>query len=203
MTIRLRQCVVAVVMLMPGVGFGQTTAPTVNNDYKRFHGDGIDNVLQYVPTVAVFGLKVCGVKTYTSWKKRLTVSVASFAVNAGVTYALKRTIHERRPDGTDNRSFPSGHTSIAFCGATSLMHEYYKVSPWIGVAGYAVATTVAVDRVRRNRHHWGDVVAGAAIGCLSAEAGYLIGDLILGKDKKNDDVSLAVSPMGLELKLQL
>lgn len=203
MTIRLRQCVVAVVMLIPGVGFGQTTAPTVNNDYKRFHGDGIDNVLQYVPTVAVFGLKVCGVKTDTSWKKRLTVSVASFAVNAGVTYALKRTIHERRPDGTDNRSFPSGHTSIAFCGATSLMHEYYKVSPWIGVAGYAVATTVAVDRVRRNRHHWGDVVAGAAIGCLSAEAGYLIGDLILGKDKKNDDVSLAVSPMGLELKLQL
>lgn len=203
MTIRLRQCVVAVAMLMPGVGFGQTTAPTVNNDYKRFHGDGIDNVLQYVPTVAVFGLKVCGVKTDTSWKKRLTVSVASFAVNAGMTYALKRTIHERRPDGTDNRSFPSGHTSIAFCGATSLMHEYYKVSPWIGVAGYAVATTVAVDRVRRNRHHWGDVVAGAAIGCLSAEAGYLIGDLILGKDKKNDDVSLAVSPMGLELKLQL
>lgn len=203
MTIRLRQCVVAVVMLISGVGFGQTTAPTVNNDYKRFHGDGIDNVLQYVPTVAVFGLKVCGVKTDTSWKKRLTVSVASFAVNAGVTYALKRTIHERRPDGTDNRSFPSGHTSIAFCGATSLMHEYYKVSPWIGVAGYAVATTVAVDRVRRNRHHWGDVVAGAAIGCLSAEAGYLIGDLILGKDKKNDDVSLAVSPMGLELKLQL
>ena len=203
MTVRLRQCIVAVAMLMPGVGFGQTTAPTVNNDYKRFHGDGIDNVLQYVPTVAVFGLKVCGVKTDTSWKKRLTVSVASFAVNAGVTYALKRTIHERRPDGTDNRSFPSGHTSIAFCGATSLMHEYYKVSPWIGVAGYAVATTVAVDRVRRNRHHWGDVVAGAAIGCLSAEAGYLIGDLILGKDKKNDDVSLAVSPMGLELKLQL
>ena len=203
MTIRLRQCVVAVAMLMPGVGFAQTTAPTVNNDYKRFHGDGIDNVLQYVPTVSVFGLKVCGVKTGTSWKNRLTVSVASFAVNAGVTYALKRTIHERRPDGTDNRSFPSGHTSIAFCGATSLMHEYYKVSPWIGVAGYAVATTVAVDRVRRNRHHWGDVVAGAAIGCLSAEAGYLIGDLILGKDKNNDDVSLAVSPMGLELKLQL
>ena len=56
-------------MLIPGVGFGQTTAPTVNNDYKRFHGDGIDNVLQYVPTVAVFGLKVCGVKTGTSWRK--------------------------------------------------------------------------------------------------------------------------------------
>ena len=25
--------------------------------------------------------------------------------------------------------------SIASCGATTLMHEYYSVSPWIGVAG--------------------------------------------------------------------
>ena len=204
MTIILRQCAVAVAVMLSGAVYGQTaTDATAVNNYKRYHGDGIDNVLQYVPTVAVFGLKMCGVKTETSWKKRLTVSVASFAVNAGVTYALKRSIHEKRPDGTDNRSFPSGHTSIAFCGATSLMHEYYKVSPWIGVAGYAVATTVAVDRVRRNRHRWGDVVAGAAIGCLSAEAGYLIGNTILGKDKKNDDLSLAVSPVGFELTLKL
>lgn len=204
MTIILRQCAVAVAVMLSGVVYGQTVIDaTAVNNYKRYHGDGIDNVLQYVPTVAVFGLKMCGVKTETSWKKRLTVSVASFAVNAGVTYVLKRSIHEKRPDGTDNRSFPSGHTSIAFCGATSLMHEYYKVSPWIGVAGYAVATTVAVDRVRRNRHRWGDVVAGAAIGCLSAEAGYLIGNTILGKDKKNDDLSLAVSPVGFELTLKL
>lgn len=204
MTIILRQCAVAVAVMLSGAVYGQTAIDaTAVNNYKRYHGDGIDNVLQYVPTVAVFGLKMCGVKTETSWKKRLTVSVASFAVNAGVTYVLKCSIHEKRPDGTDNRSFPSGHTSIAFCGATALMHEYYKVSPWIGVAGYAVATTVAVDRVRRNRHRWGDVVAGAAIGCLSAEAGYLIGNTILGKDKKNDDLSLAVSPVGFELTLKL
>ena len=109
-----------------------------------------------------------------------------------------------RPDGTDNHSFPSGHTAVAFCGATTLMHEYRKVSPWIGVAGYAVATTVAVDRVRRNRHHWGDVVAGAAIGVASAEAGYWIGDIILGKGKKKkQDVSLSVAPMGMTLVARL
>ena len=193
---------VSIALLLSTLCFGQTDSET-NGGNKRYHGDGIDNVLQYVPTVAVFGLKAIGVESENTWKKCLAISAASFVMNAGVTYALKHSIHERRPDGTDNRSFPSGHTSIAFCGATTLMHEYYSVSPWIGVAGYAVATTVAVDRVRRNRHHWGDVVAGAAIGCLSAEAGYLIGDLILGKDKKNDDVSLAVSPMGLELKMQL
>lgn len=167
----------------------QEVSEPVAHQYKRYHGDGIDNVLEYVPTAAVFGLKLLGVPAESSWKRRLTVSVVSFGINAAVTYSLKHTIHEMRPDGTDNHSFPSGHTAVAFSGATTLMHEYRKVSPWIGVAGYAVATTVAVDRVRRNRHHWGDVVAGAAIGVASAEAGYWIGDIILGKGKKKNKMS--------------
>lgn len=182
----------------------QEVCEPVAHQYKRYHGDGIDNVLEYVPTAAVFGLKLLGVPAESSWKRRLTVSVVSFGINAAVTYSLKHTIHEMRPDGTDNHSFPSGHTAVAFCGATTLMHEYRKVSPWIGVAGYAVATTVAVDRVRRNRHHWGDVVAGAAIGVASAEAGYWIGDIILGKGKKKkQDVSLSVAPMGMTLVARL
>lgn len=182
----------------------QEASEPVAHQYKRYHGDGIDNVLEYVPTAAVFGLKLLGVPAESSWKRRLTVSVVSFGINAAVTYSLKHTIHEMRPDGTDNHSFPSGHTAVAFCGATTLMHEYRKVSPWIGVAGYAVATTVAVDRVRRNRHHWGDVVAGAAIGVASAEAGYWIGDIILGKGKKKkQDVSLSVAPMGMTLVARL
>lgn len=182
----------------------QEVSEPVAHQYKRYHGDGIDNVLEYVPTAAVFGLKLLGVPAESSWKRRLTVSVVSFGINAAVTYSLKHTIHEMRPDGTDNHSFPSGHTAVAFCGATTLMHENRKVSPWIGVAGYAVATTVAVDRVRRNRHHWGDVVAGAAIGVASAEAGYWIGDIILGKGKKKkQDVSLSVAPMGMTLVARL
>lgn len=182
----------------------QEVSEPVAHQYKRYHGDGIDNVLEYVPTAAVFGLKLLGVPAESSWKRRLTVSVVSLGINAAVTYSLKHTIHEMRPDGTDNHSFPSGHTAVAFCGATTLMHEYRKVSPWIGVAGYAVATTVAVDRVRRNRHHWGDVVAGAAIGVASAEAGYWIGDIILGKGKKKkQDVSLSVAPMGMTLVARL
>lgn len=191
-------------LLISNVCLAQKVSEPVAHQYKSYHGDGIDNVLEYVPTAAVFGLKLLGVPAESSWKRRLTVSVVSFGINAAVTYSLKHTIHEMRPDGTDNHSFPSGHTAVAFCGATTLMHEYRKVSPWIGVAGYAVATTVAVDRVRRNRHHWGDVVAGAAIGVASAEAGYWIGDIILGKGKKKkQDVSLSVAPMGMTLVARL
>lgn len=213
-------------MMIPAPAFSQnmmmtmgqnTTVPVEQTThYKRYHGDGIDDVLRLVPTASVFGLKMLGVEAESSWKRRIAVSVLSFGVNAAVTYSLKKSIHKMRPDGTDNESFPSGHTSVAFCGATTLMHEYRKVSPWIGVAGYAVATGVAVDRVRRNRHHWEDVVAGAAIGVASAEAGYLIGDWILGKNKKkgkerdgenekdiNDNISLSVAPTGIDLAIRL
>lgn len=171
--------------------------------YERYHGDGIDDVLQYVPIAASYGLKIAGVKVkgQSSWKRRLVNSAAAFVINAGVCYALKHSIHSMRPDDTDNRSFPSGHTAIAFCGATTLHKEYGKISPWISVGGYAVATITAVDRVRRNRHHWGDVLAGAAIGIISAEAGYRLGDLITGEKAKNVDV--AVSPCGLQLFVHL
>ena len=179
-----------------------TASEGQGQEYKRYHGDGIDNVLEYVATAAVFGLKMCGVKSESTWSKRLTVSVASMAINAGATYGLKKIARRTRPDGTDNESFPSGHTAIAFCGATTLWHEYHKVSPWIGVAGFAVATTVAVDRVRRNRHHWEDVAAGAGIGILSAEAGYLIGNLIIPKEKE-DKVNLSIAPTGMNLIVKL
>lgn len=166
----------------------------------RYHGDGVDDVLRYVPSVSVFALKALGVKGESDWNRRLTVSVASMAINVGVTYGLKKTVSSTRPDGTDNESFPSGHTSVAFCGAMTLHKEYGRRYPWVSVGGFAVATAVAVDRVRRNRHHWGDVAAGAAIGVLSAEAGYLIGDLVLGKQKKQN-VDLAVMPNGVTLNL--
>ncbi len=146
-------------------------------------------------------LKAAGVDAQSSWKRLLVNSATSFVINAGVTYALKHTIHSTRPDGTDDHSFPSGHTSIAFCGAAILHKEFGKVSPWISVAGFTVATVTAVDRVRRNRHHWGDVVAGAAIGVLSVEAGYRLGDLITGEKKKNVDV--AVMPNGFTLLVNL
>lgn len=191
----------AISLTTPDFCMAQTVSP--DSRYGRYHGDGIDNVLEYVPAVAVFGLKAAGVRSSSTWQQQIASAAAAFAVTAGTTYALKHTIHEMRPDGTDNRSFPSGHTAVAFCGATMLMHEYHDVSPWITVAGYAVATGVAVDRVRRNRHHWGDVAAGAAVGVLSAEAGYWIGSLIIGKNRKNNDMSLSIVPTGVEFRMTI
>lgn len=168
--------------------------------YKRYHGDGIDDYLQYTPMAASFLLKATGLKCRSTWEERLYKSGASFVLCSGSTYLLKHSIHKMRPDGTDNKSFPSGHTAVAFCGATVLHKEFGKVSPWISVAGYAVATVTAVDRVRRNRHHWEDVATGAAIGFLSAQASYWIVDKITGKRKKKD---IDGNPVNEEQKVQI
>ena len=168
--------------------------------HKRYHGDGIDEVLQYVPIAATYAMKGFGMESRSSWKRLLVNTAASFVINAGTAYTLKHTIHSTRPDGTDNRSFPSGHTAIAFWGASVLRKEFGKKSIWISIAGYSLATLTAADRVRRNRHRWGDVAAGAALGVLSVEAGYWLGDLITGE---NRNIDVAVLPNGVQLIVSL
>ncbi len=85
-----------------------------------------------------------------------------------VTFGLKEAFPELRPDGSDRKSFPSGHTSMAFSAAASL---YNRQGKSIGIPALAVATFVGFARVQADKHHWYDVVAGAAIG---GTAGFLI-----------------------------
>lgn len=145
-------------------------------------GEAVDDALQCVPLAAAVALKACGVESRNDWPAFAATAAASMAVSAGVAYTMKHTISERRPDGSDDRSFPSGHATIAFAGATVLHKEFGRVSPWISVAGYGVATLTAADRVLRDRHHWHDVAAGAAVGVLSTELCYFVSGRIL-KDK--------------------
>ena len=161
---------------------------------KEFHGDGIDDALRFVPLAAVFSMKAAGVESASSWKRLAVNSALSVAVSSGATWGLKHAVHRRRPDGTDNRSFPSGHATVAFAGATILYKEYHQQSEWIGVAGYAVAAAVAADRVRRNRHHWDDVAVGAAIGIGGTLLGYCVGDM-LTKEKGRYTVGIGAEGM--------
>lgn len=99
----------------------------------------------------------------------------SIGVASGVSQGLKSVVHERRPDNSDNNSFPSGHAALSFAAATTLHRRY----GWeIGFPAYAVATLTGVARERANKHFWYDVVAGAALGSSS---GWLFTDAFNNK----------------------
>ena len=116
-----------------------------------------------------------------NWPRFIVNTSASVAMSFGVKTALKAIIKEERPDHSDNKSFPSGHSSMAFAAARSIDKEFRKNCIWIPIAGYAAATAVGIERVANDRHHWYDVVAGAGIGIGAAELTWRLSDLCLGK----------------------
>ena len=118
-----------------------------------------------------------------NWPRFIVNTGASVIVAFGVKSVLKKAIKEERPDHSDNKSFPSGHASMAFAAARSIDKEFRKDCIWIPIAGYAAATAIGVERVVNKHHHWYDVVAGAGIGFGSAELTWWLSDLMFGKGR--------------------
>lgn len=126
-----------------------------------------DDVLQYLPAAGYLFLDFAGVKSRRPFVDRLIVGATATILMTALTQGPKHIINERRPDG-GRHSFPSGHSATAFMGAELLRQDY---GPWVGAAGYAVATGVGIMRILNRRHWLNDVVAGAGVGILCAKAG--------------------------------
>lgn len=68
----------------------------------------------------------------------------------------------------DASSFPSGHATAAFTGAT-LVACFFPESPWwVRGAGFGLATATALFRIEGDKHFLTDVTAGALLGVSTA-----------------------------------
>jgi membrane-associated phospholipid phosphatase len=143
-----------------------------NEHLPNFHTT-VDNYLMHAPIVAVYGLNMAGIKGKHDFKNRTLLLVKSEAIMYALTYSFKSLTKVRRPDGTDQESFASGHTAQAFATATFMAKEYGEVSKWYSVGAFGMATAVGAMRVLNNRHWVSDVLAGAGIGILSTNIAYL------------------------------
>jgi hypothetical protein len=89
----------------------------------------------------------------------------TIVVSQMATEGLKLVVDKRRPNGRSSNSFPSGHSSAAFAGASFIQRRY----GWLyAIPAYAGAGYVAYSRVYADKHYVEDVIAGAVIGTLSS-----------------------------------
>ena len=89
----------------------------------------------------------------------------AYGTTLGTAVALKYMVNEERPDKSNNRSFPSGHTASAISGATFIHKRYgfkYAILPYVG------AIYTGYSRVHSDKHFTHDVLAGAVIGGIAS-----------------------------------
>lgn len=102
--------------------------------------------------------------------KGYAVEFGAIGAVGGVTEALKVGMHRHRPDGSDDMSFPSGHSSAAFSCATlanrnlDSIDALYDVRLMLEVANTVLAAGVGWARVEAGKHYPSDVLFGAALG---------------------------------------
>lgn len=144
----------------------------VVSNYPGFH-TSVDDYLPYAPGVISLGLAASGVKGKHNLGDQVILALLSNVVAQGVTQSLKRIVRYPRPNGEDNHSFPSGHTTTAFANATILHEEYGQRSVFYSVGGYATATAVGTMRVLNNKHWLADVLMGAGVGIGATKVLYI------------------------------
>ena len=129
-------------------------------------------------------------------RKTARLSLLSLMHAFVVTQVAKRVFRRQRPyvedgvdrwfapgNGTDYRSFPSGHTSSAWSVAT-VIAGMYRDKPAVPVLCYSLATLVGLSRMTENKHWASDVFVGAVLG-------YAIGRFVL----KTHNSKFQVSPV--------
>jgi hypothetical protein len=160
----------------------------------------LDNYSQFAPAVLVYGLNAIGVKGKHNFKERSIIYGTSLLISSAFTLPLKHITKEERPDGSNNLSFPSGHTAMAFASAQFMFREYKDTNFWLGVSGYSFAVFTGIYRMLNNKHWFGDVVGGAGFGILSTELAYWlypkINTLLGGKKEKSQTMIMPFYQQG-------
>ena len=146
----------------------------VRDNFEDWRGDRrlkIDEYVQYLPVAAHLGLGFVGADARHPFRERIAVAATGCIIMQNIVSVTKYFVNEKRPDSNAHNSFPSGHTATAFVGAEMIRKEYGNA--W-GAGAYAVAGSIGFLRMYNDRHWLNDVLAGAGIGILAANAAYWI-----------------------------
>jgi membrane-associated phospholipid phosphatase len=162
---RLKEQIVPGVLIISGLALsGRDTKEKLQDLFPRT-GTKIDNWLQWAPDAVMYTADIFTDKHKNNVFNQTKYMIFSQLSTAAIVQILKKATHVTRPNGGD-LSFPSGHTSNAFAGATVLFQEFRDYNKAIAYSGYLFSTATGVLRVTNNRHWVPDVLVGAGIGIV-------------------------------------
>ena len=92
--------------------------------------------------------------------KKYAQILGSQALVGLTTHLIKSTTKRTRPNGSNNKSFPSGHTSTSFVGAGYFCAYDSKLC----IPAVLIASSVGYLRIGADKHWLSDVLVGAGLG---------------------------------------
>ncbi len=149
-------------------------------------GDGLMITSCLTPGFLLLGTGNSGMSLSTSEKITIgTMYTETMLLAYGLKELGKLCVNRPRPymydsdyptsaidDGDWCKSFPSGHTTLAFAGATFTSYVFFTMFPDSAMkvpvitASYSLALATAIFRVASGNHFMTDALAGAAIGTV-------------------------------------
>ena len=136
--------------------------------------------------------------------KGLAVATVAVLLNDEMTTSIKNLSDRERPNGSNSKSFPSGHSSSATLYATLAarnlqsinMGANYRTTMEIGFGVIAAGTAWA--RVEGKAHFPSDVLAGAALGHFVAA---FINDAFMGlNESATGSVTISLAPESASIR---
>lgn len=131
--------------------------------------------------------------------KGTLVGVAAVSSTVAITRSLKKTVGRRRPNGADEESFPSGHTSSSAVHTRLASRNLPSIDMPDGARGtldiglYALTLGTSWSRIEAGWHFPADTLFGMALGNFMAS---FVNDAFLGLQSDSTSLTVATMPDG-------
>lgn len=183
------------------------------------YSEGLSDVGTYLSVASMLTPAVLVLAPSDEWLTIGTMYAETMMMAYGLKELGKLCVNRPRPymyyddyprdevdSGDWSDSFPSGHTTLAFAGATFASYVFSERFPDSGLrlpviaSSYALAVGTAAARIAGGEHFLTDVVAGAAIG---SAVGFLVPWLHTLGDDDGTGLSVRAAPTGVLVSIRL
>jgi len=138
--------------------------------------------------------------------KGALVDAAAVAATTAITGSLKQEVGRTRPNGSDDESFPSGHTSSSAVHTRLASRNLRSIDMPDGarrtldVGLYALTIGTSWSRIEAGWHFPADTMFSMALGNFMAS---FVNDAFLGLDSGSSSLSVAATPDGVTVQWRM